>query len=319
MAGNSNLHDSQRQNQNEFYTPLSMIEEELKHYKNYFRGKVVFCNADDPNIGDDGTDHFGDGLGGYTSNFWRYFQLNFEVLGLKKLISTHFDPVKPTYKVEMENGEIKKTPLKQNGDYRSPECIEILKEADIVVTNPPFSLFKDYLPFLVSYGKDFLVVGNMNDITFADIIPLVMKNKVWLGYNSGHYWFRVPDYYEEKKTDFKIDEFGQKWRRMGNICWYTTLDVQTRHDEYILTRKYDPSIHKKLDNYDAIFIDKKADIPCDYDGIMAVPITYMTSFNPDQFELLGKFDTGAITEYNLANPLIEGKMKYKRIAIRRKK
>lgn len=318
MAGNSNLHTSQRQAQNEFYTPISMIEEELRLHKEYFKGKTVFCNADDPNIGDDGTDHFGDGQGGYTSNFWRYFQLNFEILGLKKLIATHYDPEKPTYKVVMENGTITKTPLIQNGDFRSPECVEILKESDVVVTNPPFSLFKEFIPFLIEHDKDFLVIGNMNDITFNGIIPLVMENKVWLGYNSGHYWFRVPEYYEEKKTDFKIDETGQKWRRMGNICWYTTLDVKTRHDEYIMYKKYDPNEYKKLDTYDALFIEKKIDIPYDYDGIMAVPITFMTEFNPSQFELLGKFDTGAVNKYNLANPKINGKTKYKRMAIKRR-
>lgn len=328
MAGNDNLHQSRSGKTDEFYTPLSMIENELKHYKQHFKGKTVFCNADDPAFSEDGVDHFGDGLGGYTSNFWCYFQLNFEELGLKKLIATHYDPEKPTYKLELSgdrnedgvisNLDVVKTPLRTNGDFRSPECIEALKEADIIVTNPPFSLFREYIVQLMEYGKDFLVIGNMNAVTYKEILPLVVQNKIWLGYNSGHFWFRVPDYYEEKKTDFKIDEDGQKWRRMGNICWFTNLDIAKRHEEMILFRKYNENDYPKYDNYNAIHIKKTDEIPMDYFDVMAVPITFMAQYNPDQFEILGdsRFHDGQ--DFSDDINILNGKTTYRRLLIRRK-
>ena len=323
MAGNSNLHDSARNKQDEFYTQLSLIENELKHYKAHFQGKVVFCNCDDP----------------FESNFFKYFAMNFNSLGLKKLIVTCYasSPIignefeyfvgrdgqisflpnadtipihdnRHPYRVEIsevtdENGDGRvdlsdveyllrnrknvMTLLEGDGDFRSPECVELLKQADIVVTNPPFSLFRDYMALLVEYGKDFLIIGNLNAVTYKEILPLVMTNKVWIGYNSGHYWFKVPESYEEKKTDFKIDETGQKWRRMGNICWFTNLDIQKRHEDMTLFRTYNPKDYPKYDNYDAIDVAKTADIPCDYYEAIGVPITYLTKFNPDQFDLLG--------------------------------
>ncbi len=324
MAGNSNLHMSRSDKADEFYTQLSLVESELKHYKHHFKGKVVFCNCDDP----------------YESNFFKYFAMNFNALGLKKLMATCYAtssvsgkefeyyvdkggqlsflpfedsvPVqeekhKP-YKVEItevtdENGDgrvdltdveylmrNKKntiTLLDGDGDFRSYECVELLKEADIVVTNPPFSLFRDYVALLVEYSKEFLIIGNLNAVTYKEILPLVMDNKIWIGYNSGHYWFKVPDSYEEKKTDFKIDENGQKWRRMGNICWFTNLDIKKRHEDMPLFRKYSPEEYPTYDNYDAIDVARTADIPCDYFESIGVPITYLTKFNPEQFELLG--------------------------------
>ena len=314
MAGNSNLHDSARNKQDEFYTQLSLIENELKHYKTHFKGKVVFCNCDDP----------------YESNFFKYFAMNFNSLGLKKLISTcystspiiytqfnvfgesfevdHEDSKRKPYKVEisevtdencdgrtdladvenlLRNKKNALTLLDGDGDFRSEECVELLQEADIVVTNPPFSLFREYVAQLVEYGKDFLIIGNLNAVTYKEILPLVMNNKVWIGYNSGHYWFKVPDSYEEKNTDFKIDETGQKWRRMGNICWFTNLDIEKRHENMPLFRYYNPEEYPKYDNYDAIDVAKTADIPCDYYEAIGVPITFLTKFNPEQFELLG--------------------------------
>ena len=312
MAGNSNLHMSRAGKTDEFYTQLSLVENEMKHYTRYFKGKTVFCNCDDPEY----------------SNFWLFFQLNFYRLGLKKLVSTHYEEDKPSYKMEIVStdtpqGQVGipdyvKTPLAGNGDFRSSECIEILKEADIVITNPPFSLFRDYIAQLMEYQKDFIIIGNQNAITFKEIFPLIMNNKIWLGYNSGHYWFRVPDDYEEKKTDFKIDGEGTKWRRMGNICFYTNLDIDKRHEPMTLYKSYSPEQYPKYDTYDAIEVSKTADIPYDYYGVMGVPITFMDKYSPEQFEIIGKIDAGEITEYNLARPIVNGVSKYKRIAIRRK-
>lgn len=309
------MHDSAKNKQDEFYTQLSLIENELKHYKAHFRGKVVFCNCDDP----------------YESNFFKYFAMNFNALGLKKLIATcyatspfvytqftlsgeeeffarenKFRTARP-YKVEitevgdetgdgrigladvaylMRNRNNVLTLLEGDGDFRSPECVELLKEADIVVTNPPFSLFREYMAQLEEYQKKYVIVGNMNAVTYKEIFPLIAQNRMWLGYNSGHYWFRVPDNYEEKKTDFKMDETGQKWRRMGNICWFTNLDIEKRHENMTLFRNYTPEAYPKYDNYDAINVDKTADIPCDYYGVMGVPITFLSQYNPDQFEIV---------------------------------
>lgn len=327
MAGNSNLHMSRAGKTDEFYTQLSTIEDELRHYRAYFRGKIIFCNADDPAIGEDGADHFGDGLGGYTSNFFRYFQLNFQQLGIKKLITTHYVADGPSYKFEIvsnDRGEqvgipdYVKTPLEGNGDFRSPECLALLEECDIVVTNPPFSLMKEFLPLMVNSGKKFLILGNMNHAIISEIFHYFMADKVWLGYNSGHFWFRVPDYYEEKQTDFKMDEQGRKWRRMGNICWFTNMDIDKRHQPLDLFRAYTTKDYPKYDQYDAINVNKTTDIPEDYDGIMGVPITFLDKHSPEQFELLG------VDRYIADNPhyghrfTIHGKETYARILIRRK-
>lgn len=327
MAGNSNLHMSRAGKTDEFYTQLSTIEDELRHYRAYFRDKIIFCNADDPAIGEDGIDHFGDGLGGYTSNFFRYFQLNFWQLGIKKLITTHYVADGPSYKFEIvsnDNGEqvgipdYVKTPLEGNGDFRSPECLELLQECDIVVTNPPFSLMKEYLPLMVNSGKQFLVLGNMNHAIISEIFRYFMADKVWLGYNSGHFWFRVPDYYQEKQTDFKMDKHGQKWRRMGNICWFTNMDIDKRHQPLDLFRAYTAKDYPKYDQYDAINVNRTTDIPEDYYDIIGVPITFLDKHSPEQFELLG------VDRYIADNPryghrfTISGKETYARILIRRK-
>lgn len=354
MAGNSNLNDSARNKQDEFYTQLSMIENELKHYKHHFKDKIILCNCDDP----------------YESNFFKYFAMNFNSLGLKKLITTcyasspvlgdefsyyvdkhnqiSFLPVensmplqddKKPYKVEItevsdENGDgridlsdveylmrNKKntlTLLKGDGDFRSPECVELLKEADIVITNPPFSLFRDYMALLVQFDKQFLIIGNLNAVKYKEILPLFMNDKVWLGSNSGHYWFKVPDSYEEKKTDFKIDENGQKWRRMGNICWYTNLDYEKRHEDMILFKPYTPEKYPKYDNFDAIEVSKTADIPCDFYGVIGVPITFMTRHSPEQFTIVGVLNSGSANEYDFAKAILNGKQLYARILIKRK-
>jgi len=313
-AGNSNLTSSVRNKQDEFYTQLSLIESELKHYKSHFKDKVVFCNCDDP----------------FESNFFKYFAMNFNSLGLKKLIATCYasSPIiytqldlfgnesviakeeskRKPYKIEisevtdenqdgrvdladveylLRNRKNTLTLLQGDGDFRSDECVELLKQADIVVTNPPFSLFREYIAQLMEYNKSFLIIGNQNNITYREVMPLFRDNKIWQGYMSGHFWFAVPDTYEEKKTDFKIDENGQKWRRMGNICWFTNLDIEKRHEDMTLFRKYSPELYPKYDNFDAIEVSRTADIPCDYYGLMGVPITFANKHNPDQFEFLG--------------------------------
>ena len=326
MAGNSNLHMSHRNKADEFYTSFSLIENELRHYKEHFKDKIVFCNCDDP----------------YESNFFKYFVMNFNFLGLKKLITTCYalpQSEKHSYKVEitevnktgdrsiditdveylMKNPRNTITLLDGDGDFRSDECVKLLEEADIVVTNPPFSLFRDFISLLIAKEKDFLVVGNMNAVTCKNIFPLIRDNKVWLGYNSGHFWFKVPDTYEEKKTDFKIDENGQKWRRMGNICWFTNLSVEKRHEDIILFRNYIPDLYPKYDNYDAINVDRTADIPCDYYGVMGVPITFMQYYNPDQFEILGNSRYHDGQEFSDDINVLNGKTLYTRLLIKRRK
>ena len=345
MPGNSNLHDSSRNKQDEFYTNLQLVEDELKHYRAHFKGKRVLCNCDDP----------------YESNFFKYFAMSFNSLGLKSLTATCYatSPVvytqldlfgegmvvsrkerkgtqrgKQPYKIVINevtdvNGDgridladvewlIKNkknvlTKLKGDGDFRSPECVALLDEADIVVTNPPFSLFREYMALLMEHGKQFLIVGNMNAVTYREIFPLIRDNKVWLGNKSGHFWFKVPDSYEEKATDFKIDENGQKWRRMGNICWFTNLDIEKRREEMTLFRHYSPEEYPTYDNYDAIEVSKTADIPCDWEGAIGVPITFMSQYNPDQFEII-RFRKGDDDR----DFTINGKPTYFRIIIRRK-
>lgn len=334
MATNSNLHMSRAGKTDEFYTQLSTIENELKHYKQYFEGKTVFCNCDDP----------------YESNFFKFFAIHFNEWHLKKLIVTCYkgSPImgdcKPIFdapesykleitKIEDENGDgntdlldvdimlksgkLKPVYLEGDGDFRSEECLKLLQECDVVVTNPPFSLMKEYLPLIVNSGKQFLVLGNINHATFNETFTYFKNNKVWLGYNSGHFWFRVPDYYEEKKTDFKIDENGVKWRRMGNICWFTNIDIAKRHQYLDLYKTYTPEEFPDYDTYDAIECGKYGDIPMDTDRVIGVPISYLAYHCPDQFEIVGEFRHGCDNEYDLAVPIVKGKAKYTRIAIRK--
>lgn len=342
MAGNSNLHDSRSNRADEFYTQLSTIEDELCAYEEHFRGKTVLCNADDP----------------YESNFFKYFAMNFNYLGLKKLIATCYsgspvqgnqlplfdvealedtpDDGRAPYKIEISHVEdhtgdgavgiadvewlIKNkgntlSILSGSGDFRSKECMELLDEADIVCTNPPFSLMKEYLPLLVEKGKDFLVLGNINHATYSEIFPYILDEKMWLGNHAGHFWFNVPDHYEPKKTDYR-EVNGQKQRRMGNICWFTNLDTPKHHEPLELYREYNPDEYPKLDNYDAIFVRMTADIPIDYDGVMCVPITYLPYHCPEQFEIVGEFKHGQDGPFDLAVPYLDGKAKYNRLAIR---
>lgn len=314
--GNQNLHNSKKDKADEFYTDLGLIELELKHYRAHFKNKVVLCNCDDPRV----------------SQFFRFFSNNFEFLGLKKLIATCYksqdvdlftqkDCEKAVYQIyegdknrnrRVDPDEIAVKPLKGDGDFRSPECVELLKQSDIVVTNPPFSLFREYVDLLVKYGKKFLILGNMNAVSYVDIFTMIKENRIWLGHNSGHFWFKVPDYYETKNTDYKEVD-GVKFRRMGNICWFTNLDHAKRHENIPLFKKYTPVEYPTYDNYDAIEVGKTAEIPCDYFGAMGVPITFLDKYNPEQFEII-KFRKGNDDK----DLCINGKCPYFRILIRRR-
>lgn len=282
IAGNSNspLKKAKAAKEDEFYTQLTDIEKELRFYTEHFRDKVVFCNCDDPE----------------TSNFWVFFREKFSDLGLKKLVSTHYEEGKQSYMMELvgaryDDGELKydnfvKTPLKGDGDFRSKECIEILKEADIVVTNPPFSLFRDYVSLLIEYKKKFLIIGNQNALTYKDIFRLIKENTMWLGNHNGDMSFRVPDYFKPRATRYWEDETGQKWRSLGNICWFTNLDHAKRHEEFLCYKRYSVEDYPAYVNYEAIDVSKAKDIPLDYDGVMGVPITFLDKFNPEQFEIV---------------------------------
>jgi hypothetical protein len=309
----------------EFYTQLDDINKELHYYKKHFRGKTVLCNCDDPRV----------------SNFFTYFSYNFEFLGLKKLITTCyknqdmelFSENKCERAIYLEyygdrNGnsipdaeEIGIKPLNGDGDFRSQECIELLKEADIVVTNPPFSLFREYVAQLIEYKKEFLIIGNVNAVSYKEIFPLIQHNKMWMGasIHSGDRKFGVPETYELKASGCGIDEFGKKYIRVKGVRWFTNLDYKERHNDLILYKSYSPEEYPKFDNYDAINVNKTANIPCDYDGVMGVPITFLDRYNPEQFEILG------IDRYIEDNPrpnrrfTINGNEIYARILIRRKK
>lgn len=271
MAKNDNLHKAKDAKNDEFYTRIEDVAEELRHYKKHFASKVVLCNCDDPTW----------------SAFWRYFHLNFAELGLKKLISTHYDRTEPTYKMEYEGGDDNnveigvKTPLEDNGDFRNKECLDLLDECDIVVTNPPFSLARTYVQCLREHNKQFVIIGDLNWITYKEIFPMLKDNEVWLGYSS------VKEFVQPDGT---IKKFGNK-------LWYTNLDIQKRHEKLILWQRYYDDDGNPLpdaderyphyDNYAAINVDKVADIPVDYKGIMGVPITFLDKYNPEQFEIVG--------------------------------
>lgn len=352
---NANLSAAKDAKKDEFYTQLADIERELMHYKAHFKDKIVFCNCDDP----------------YESNFFKYFAMNFNALGLKKLIATCYatspvsytqlslfgepmeiisqgDKGKPAYKAVLteihdENGDgaidlqdveltLRKkgvvTKLKGDGDFRFPESIELLQEADIVVTNPPFSLFREYLAQLFKYGKQFLIIGNQNAITYKEVFPAIKENKLWLGasIHSGDREFRVPDTYPLEAAGCRVDEKGNKYIRVKGVRWFTNLDYEERHEDLVVFKPYTPEEYPRYDNYDAIEVSKTADIPCDYDGVMGVPITFMDKYNPDQFEIIGAtesegkgFSNGLwIEESKVAQPLVAGEKKYKRIFIRKK-
>lgn len=319
---NQTLHIAKSAKKDEFYTQLSDIKSELKYYEKHFKNKVVFCNCDDPR----------------NSNFFNYFAYNFEKLGLKRLITTCyksqetdlFSQEKAEKAVFLEytddkNGnkipdaeEIGLKPLKGNGDFRSKESIDLLKQADIVVTNPPFSLFREYVDQLVKYDKKFLIIGNINAITYKEIFKLIKENRAWLGVNMGRgtSGFIVPDHYELYGTETRIDEFGNRIISPNNCLWLTNLDTFKRHEDIILTKKYygNETEYPTFDNYQAINVNKTQDIPLDYEGVMGVPITFLHKYNPGQFELI-KFRKGN-DDKDLS---INGKCPYFRILIKNKR
>lgn len=341
----------------EFYTQLTDIEKEMRYYRDYFKGKTVLCNCDDP----------------FESNFFKYFAMNFNSLGLKKLIATCYSTSPIVYtqlsmfdegeivavdykgkkpykviisKVEDENGDGRVdladveyllrnkrnvlTLLEGDGDFRSEECIELLKQADVVVTNPPFSLFREYIAQLMEYEKDFIIIviiGNQNAITYKEIFPLFMNNQIWYGASIHSHGrdFRVPDDYPLEAYEFRTDENGIKYINVKGVRWFTNIDYKERHEKLILYKSYSPDDYPRYDNYNAIEVGKTADIPCDYDEVMGVPISFVDKYNPDQFVILGCSDNGAVPdEYKLPHfkrhnePYVHGQKKYKRIFIRRK-
>ena len=350
---NKNLRNASKAKKDEFYTQIVDIEKELKHYKEQFRGKVVYCNCDDP----------------FESNFFKYFASNFNALGLKRLIATSYKPspiantqlglfgddktpAKPKGRPKVTankfiinevsdldndgafdlrdiaeqlkaNKNNEWSPLKGDGDFRSEESIGLLKQADIVVTNPPFSLFREYLAQLMEYKKEFLILGDQNNITKKDIFKFIKENRVWLGYdNGGTKWFQVPDDYDIATESRKKIVNGVKYFSMGRILWFTNLETTKRYDNIVLYKKYLAEEFPKYDNYNAINIDKVSEIPMNYNEVMGVPITFIDKYNPKQFELLGIMNTG---EKNVGirykqtphgRPLVNGVEKYLRILIR---
>lgn len=282
--------DNAKKNKNdEFYTRLEDIEKELNHYKEYFKGKTIFCNCDDPRI----------------SNFFKYFALNFNEFGLKKLISTCYknqdvdlftqndcekavyieytgNPNDPT-STDFSTIEVKE--LKGDGDFRSQECIELLKQSDVVITNPPFSLFREYVAQLIKYDKKFIIVGHQNAISYKEIFSLIKENKLWLGYGfkggAAHF---INTHYEDYAS---AGDHKEGMIRVSGVVWFTNIDIKKRHEELVMYKTYNPEEFPKYENYEAINVDKSTDIPMDYDGVIGVPITFLDKYSPDQFEIIG--------------------------------
>jgi Adenine-specific methyltransferase EcoRI len=353
QVGNTTLSNARKAKQDEFYTQLSDISNELRHYKDQLRGKTVFCNCDDP----------------FESNFFKYFALNFKTLGLKKLIVTCYtkSPIagdhlplldiqglkpegKEPYAIEINevpdhNGDgaidlsdveyllrhnanasrtLKGDATYGAGDFRSAECIEYLKQSDVVVTNPPFSLFREFIAQIVEHNKKLLVIGSQSAITYREIFKLVKENKLWLGVNNGGTkWFRVPFDYDIQTESRKKIEGGIKYFSMGSVMWFTNLDNPRRHDKITLFKNYISDEYPTYDNYDAIEVGKVADIPIDYEGVMGVPITFLDKYNPEQFEVIGlaagniRGLAGIPTKTGKDGPYMDGKLKYGRILIRK--
>lgn len=300
-ATNALLHKAKKSKNDEFYTQLSDIERELKHYTNNFKNKIVYCNCDDWEI----------------SNFVRYFKENFKKLGIKKLISTSYTE-NGLGKIFEYDGTVANTDLlNSDGDFRSQECVEILEQVDIVVTNPPFSLFREYIDQLVKHDKSFLTIGNVNAITYKEIFKLIKENKAWLGINLGRgvSGFIVPEHYELYGTEARIDESGNRIVSPNNCLWLTNIDNFKRHEYIDLTKKYvgNESKYPNYDNYDGINVNKTKDIPFDYQGAMGVPITFLHKYNPEQFEII-RFRKGN----DKKDLSVNGKCPYFRILVKNK-
>lgn len=283
----------------EFYTRYEDINAEVMKYRRYFKDKIVYLPCDDP--------------AGKKSKFWTFFVDNFDAFQLKKLIATHYDTEGNAYKIwidgdttgdgYVDEGDSKQEDLESNGDFHSLECTAILQECDIVVTNPPFSLFRDFLAWILAAEKQFLIIGSQNAFAYKEVFPLIRDNKIWMGYNM------VKEFYQ---PDGSIKKFG-------NICWFTNLPSMKRNEELVLVKKYNSIDYPKYDDYDAIEVSKVANIPMDYEGIMGVPITFLYKYNPNQFEIVGLMATTAVTDINFGYPYVNGKKKFARVLIRRKK
>ena len=309
-ATNTNLCNAKKAKNDEFYTRYDDIEAEVMKYRKQFRDKVVYLPCDDP--------------AEKKSEFWSFFVANFESFGLKKLIATHYEENGQAYKIWIDrdndlngdgwidDGDAIQEDLVGNGDFRSPECIEILKECDIVCTNPPFSLFREFVDVIMAHGKQCLIIGSQNAFTYKEIFKMIKNNKLWTGYNMVKKFIQ---------PDGSIKTFG-------NICWFTNLTTNKRNEEMVLTKNYNLIDYPKYENYEAIEVNRLANIPKDYDGVMGVPITFIDKYNPEQFEILGhtsSSDKSPEVEALRTDPnhrnrgLINGKEKYDRILIRRKK
>ncbi|ENY5365803.1 adenine-specific methyltransferase EcoRI family protein [Raoultella ornithinolytica] len=317
-ATNELLQKAKKSKSDEFYTQLCDIENELQYYQSHFKDKVVFCNCDDPRV----------------SNFFKYFSSNFERMGLRKILTSCYKErgedlfvdiggengffSEYTNSLDEKNNGVKISYFKGDGDFRSEESIELLKKADVVVTNPPFSLFREFVDQLIKYNKKFLIIGNVNAITYKEVFKLIKENKAWLGVNLGRgvSGFIVPEHYELYGTETKIDDHGNRIVSPNNCLWLTNLDTFIRHEDIPLTKKYigHENEYPKYDNYDGINVNKTKDIPLDYKGVMGVPITFLHKFNPEQFEII-KFRKGN-DEKDLS---INGKCPYFRILIKNKR
>jgi hypothetical protein len=326
VMANKNLDNAKRQKKDEFYTQLIDIEREMNNYKQHFRGKTILCNCDDPRV----------------SKFFYYFYASFHTLGLKRLIATCYKNLnldlfsqnldeKAVYcmydgtdrandKYADYDTFIKQNEwgvLKGDGDFRSAECIELLKQADIVCSNPPFSLFREYVAQLIKYEKEFLIIGNQNAITYKDIFTFIKENKLWLGINPSGMCFNVPEGYA--KTTKVVDGVAMGW--IGSACWFTNLDHKKRNEFLTLYKNYDQKEFPKYDNFDAIEASKVSEIPQDYDGVMGVPITFLDKYNPEQFEIIGvtnHADMLGIPFTNNCFSEVKGERKYVRILIKRR-
>lgn len=318
---NKNLKQAKAAKKDEFYTQLSDIEQELYNYRDFFKGKTVLCNCDDPRV----------------SNFFVYFSTYFGVLGLKRLITTCYKSQNPDlfsqndsekaiwldYNGEKNDGRVPTAEqigikqLQSDGDFRSKECIELLKQSDVVVTNPPFSLFREYVAQLMEYDKKFVIIGHQNAITYKEIFKLIKENKMWLGYGfKGGAGYFINKCYTDYAT---ASEHKDGMIRVSGVNWFTNIDIKKQHEPLLLVDTYTADKYPKYDNYDAINIDKTSDIPCDYDGVMGVPITFLDKYCPEQFEILG--DSRYHDNQDFADDIniINGKMLYRRILIRLKK
>jgi len=328
---NRSLRAAASSKQDEFYTQLSDIENELRHYTKHFKNKTVLCNCDDPKV----------------SNFFHYFSYNFENLKLKKLITTCYKnaDVDLFSKHKAEKGvyleydgdkndnrvpdpdEIGIHKLKGDGDFRSEECVKLLKQADIIVTNPPFSLFREFVAQLMKYKKKFLIIGNMNATTYKEIFRLFKDDQIWLGasIHSGDREFGVPEHYPLIAAGSRVDDAGNKFIRVKGVRWFTNLDYEDRHEDLVLFNNYSPKTYPTYDNYDAINVNKTRDIPANYPGAMGVPITFLDKYNPDQFEIIDGLNRYSIldgpTDETKGKYLaqVNGKPTYIRIVIKNKK